>query len=505
MSMQEKLNEILAEKEKLSRGGGSEAVEQQHKLGKLTVRERIEKLVDAGSFRERGLWDRPSVTGFPIDGEELPGDGVVTGSGKIAGRDVQIYAQDYTVARGTVGNIHARRILTTIEAALTARRPCIGLLDSAGTRLEDSLASPKFTSLASIMAAQSRASGVVPQIRVVMGPCVGEAAISAGLADFVIMVKKTAELHVAALDSGAEELGQAKMHASVSGCCDLLAENDLDALEQCRHLLGFLPSNNTEKAGRIENGDRPDRATPEIFDLVPTDPSKSYDMRKLIRPIVDNGDYLEIRPQFARNMLVGFARLGGRTAGIIANNPMFLGGAIDINAADKEARFVRFCDAFNIPLIWMADTPAFLPGTDQEHRGIIRHGAHVIHAIAEATVPKISLTVRKRYGGGSLAMSCQELRNDVTIAWPTAEFGMLGPDELVAILYRKELQSAPNPEEVRRRRVEEIKAKLVAVGRSINEEYINPADTRARLIEILDLLSSKADERPAKKHENIPL
>ncbi|MCD8068323.1 MAG: acyl-CoA carboxylase subunit beta [Lachnospiraceae bacterium] len=520
MGMREKLDELNERRSRLLQGGGGKAVEKQHSRGKLTARERIDILLDPGSFMELDLWAKPRMTGFDIDERELPGDGVVTGYGNVNGRPVYVYAQDFTVLGGTMGSTAGKKITKIMRRALEERVPCIGLVDSGGVRIQDAVTRNMFDGYPAMFYQHTQASGVIPQITLMMGPCAAGAAYSPALTDFVYMVKDTSYMYVASpsliksaqfVDTTDQELGGAMLHATVSGCCDMVAENDEDCLLQVRELLSFLPSSNLEKPPVYECTDDLERRDEELLDIVPDGANKPYSMREIIAHIVDNGYFYEMKPDYAPNMITGFCRMNGSTVGIVANNPQAMAGAIDINASDKEARFIRFCDSFNIPLIFMVDTPAYLPGVEQEHGGILRHGAKVLYAISEATVPMITLYIRKAYGGGSSAMCSEPLGSDLLIAWPTAELGLMGAEGAVSIIYRKEIAAAENPDEVRAKRVEEYKStfgKFPYHAGNVQwlEDIIDPRDTRPILIRALKQLANKQkNDRVWKKHGNIPL
>ncbi|HOQ98048.1 MAG TPA: acyl-CoA carboxylase subunit beta [Anaerolineae bacterium] len=520
MDMREKLEELAQRRAGLTQGGGQRAVDRQHQRGKLTARERIAAFLDPGSFVELGLWATPRPTGFDIDAQELPGDGVIAGYGAVDGRPVCIYAQDFTVAGGSLGSTGAKKIIKVMRRALDARMPCIGLVDSGGVRVQDSVTRSMFDGYPSMFYYHTLSSGVIPQITLMMGPCAAGAAYSPALTDFVIMVKNTSYMYVASptlvkaaqfVDTDDQALGGASVHATISGCCDLVAEDDGDCLLRARELLSFLPLSNTEPAPVYASDDDPSRGDEALLDIVPADSRKPYDMHDIIAHVVDNGYFFELKPDYAPNMITGFGRLDGHSVGFVANNPQALAGTIDINASDKEARFIRFCDAFNIPLVFLVDTPAYLPGVDQEHGGILRHGAKVLHAIAEATVPMVTVYVRKAYGGGNHAMCSEPLGSDLLLAWPTAELGLMSPEGAVAIIYRKEIAAAPNPDELRAERIEQFKATFGkfpyhAAAMQWVEEIIDPRDTRPMLINALRMLAKKQkSDRPWKKHGNIPL
>jgi acetyl-CoA carboxylase carboxyltransferase component len=518
--MRDKLEELAQRRAFLTQGGGSREVERQHKRGKLTARERITMFLDPASFGELDLWAKPRTTGFDIDERELPGDGVVSGYGDVNGKPVYVYAQDFTVLGGTMGSTGGKKIIKVMRRALEARVPCIGLVDSGGVRIQDAVTRSMFDGYPSMFYYHAQSSGVIPQITLMMGPCAAGAAYSPALTDFVIMVKNTSYMYVASpsliktaqfVDIDDQKLGGARTHATLSGCCDLVAENDEDCLLKARELLSFLPSNNMEQPPVYKSPDPSTRRDEELLDIVPTAPRAAYDMHKIIAHVVDSAYFFELKPDYAPNMITGFGRLDGQTVGFVANNPLKMAGTIDINASDKEARFIRFCDAFNIPLIFFVDTPAYLPGLEQEHGGILRHGAKVLYALSEATVPMITVYVRKAYGGGNSAMCAEPLGSDLLLAWPTAELGLMSPEGAVEIIYRKEIAAAPNPDELRTQRIEQYKATFGkfpyhAAAVQWVEEIIDPRDTRPMLINALRRLAKKQkNDRFWKKHGNIPL
>ena len=520
MDMREKLKELAERRAALTHGGGPKEVERQHERGKLTARERIEQFLDPGTFLELNLWATPRMTGFDIDERELPGDGVVTGYGDINGCPVYIYAQDFTVLGGTMGSTGGKKIVKIMKKALEDRLPCVGLVDSGGVRIQDAVTRSMYDGYPSMFYWHTKSSGVIPQITLMMGPCAAGAAYSPALTDFVIMVRNTSYMYVASptliktaqfVDTNDQDLGGAAIHAAISGCCDLVAENDEECLLLTRELLSFLPSSNTEPPPVYLCEDDPNRRDEALLDIVPPDSRMSYDMHEVIERIVDNGHFLELKPDYAANIITGFARLDGRSVGIVANNPQVVAGAIDINASDKEARFIRFCDAFNIPLVFLVDTPAYLPGVEQEHGGILRHGAKVLFALSEASVPMVTLYVRKAYGGGQSAMCSEPLGSDLLLAWPTAELGLMSPEGAVAIIYRKEIMTAENPDELRAQRLEQYKATFGkfpyhAAAVQWVDEIIDPRETRPMLIRALrQLAKKKKDDQPWRKHGNIPL
>ena len=507
-TMRDKL-EAFNQERALIEQGDPEVVNRQHEQGKLTARERVNKLVDPDSFEELDLWHRPLETGFDIGEEVGRGDGVVIGYGQVNQQPVTIWAQDATVMDGTVGTVHARKVTMIMEEALNAKTPIVGIFDSAGVRAQDAIQYPDFYSTTSMAYFETLASGVIPKISLVMGPCTGELAVVAGLGDFIFMVRNTSYMHIAPPPPGmtSQQLGDAwNIHAKVTGFCDVIAENDEDCLQKCCQLLSYLPLNNTEKPPVVDTGDDPNRREEELMELVPVDSSKPYSMYKLISLIVDNGEFFEIRRYFTRNLITGFARLDGHTVGIIANNPQDKGGCMTLDAADKMSHLVRFCDAFNIPLIWLSDTPAFLPAIDEETRGLIRHGAGMIMANSEATVPQITVTIRKQYGGGRLAMSPQNLGGDLGVAWPTFEPGLMGAEGAVSIIYRRELaaiEDKTQKEEQEKKHIEEMQWGLDMQARESTQKFIDPRDTRPVLIKSLKWLRNRKQDWAPRKHENI--
>lgn len=517
--MIKKIEEVEKRREKLKMGGGIIEIEKQHKRGKLTARERIERFFDPGTFVEFDLWRTPRKTGYDLDKRDLPGDGVITGFGEIGGRNLYVYAQDSTVMAGSMGSVHAKKVIKIHEEALRMRLPVIGMIDSGGVRIQDFITGDMEDTYASLFYLHTVLSGLVPQISLMMGPCAAGASYSPALTDFVFMVKDTSHMYIAGPDliksvsfqeTTLEAIGGARMHAEVSGCSDFTAENDEDCLQKARDLLSFLPFNNEENPPLKETSDAPDRRNEDLLSLVPTNVRKPYDVRKVIKNIADDHYFFEMKKDFARNMVTGFIRLGGLPVGVIANNPMFLGGAIDFNASDKHARFVRFCDAFNIPLLFLSDNPAYLPGVGQERGGIIRHGAKILHAISEATVPKVTIIIRKSYGGGQTAMGVRPMGMNLMLAWPTAEMGLMGAEGAVGIIYRNELKAAKNPEELFQMRLKEYtesagKFPYQAAMNGWVDDIIDPRNTRSLLIKAFKCFSGKKENGPWKKHSNIPL
>jgi acetyl-CoA carboxylase carboxyltransferase component len=508
--MQEKIKIIDELRTKVLSGSGAKAAEAQHKAGKLTARERVVKLLDPGTFYEIELFSKPIETGLPIDKKTIRGDGLVAGYGDVNGRPVCVWAQDATMFGGKVGITHGAKIVTLIERALRARVPCVGMIDSEGIRVEDMITTPTNYTYDRIMNMQTMASGVIPQISLIMGPCKGAAAISAQLDDFVFMVRDSSYACVSPPPDGVswEEMGGAPMHFKKTGCCDVLAESDEECIQKARELLGFLPSNNKDTSPPVDNGDDVNREVPELLDIVPGDSKKPYRVQEVICAIADNGRFFETRGGWASNLVVGFARFGGKSVGIIANNPRIMGGCLDVDSADKLARFVHFCDAFNVPLVYLADTPAFLPAIEQERKGIIRHGAKAVFSNSIATTTQIQVYLRKCYGGGNLGMPGNNLGGDFGILWPTSEILLMHPEGAVSIIYRKEIAGADDPKKEFQKRLAEFK-QAGAVENvwevMTGQDYIHPKDTRSKIIKTLMLLEGKRVETTFRKHDNMPL
>lgn len=515
--------EKLREMREIARlGGGVEEVEKQHARGKLTARERIELLLDPDSFVELGMFVTHRATEFGMERRKVLGDGVVTGFGTVNGRRVFVIAQDFTFMGGSLGEMHASKIVRTLQMALSVGAPVVFLNDSGGARIQEGVDSLK--GYGEIFYMNVAASGVIPQIAAIMGPCAGGAVYSPALMDFVIIVEKSGFMYVtgprvvkAAIGEEVDhfQLGGAGVHASYSGVAHFVAEGDEHAIELIKRLLSYLPSNNMEDPPRQNTGDSPERRSRELDSIVPEDPSKPYDMYSVIDHVVDQGSFFEVHGLWARNAIVGFARLNGYAIGVVANNPAFMAGVLDIDSSDKIARFVRFCDAFNIPIVTFVDVPGYLPGTKQERGGIIRHGAKVLYAYSEATVPKLTIIVRKAYGGAYIAMASKHLGADYVVAWPTAEIAVMGPLEAAEIIFRRELEEAKTPEErekVLERLASEYREKLaspyVAASRGYIDDIIEPSETRPKLIRALEALLSKREVRlrvPPKKHDNMPV
>jgi propionyl-CoA carboxylase beta chain len=511
----EELRRLEAEAEA---GGGPERREREHKAGKLTARERVHLLLDEGTFEELDKFVRHNCVDFGMQDQRPAGDGFVTGFGRIDGRLVYIFAQDFTVFGGSLSEANALKICKIMDLAMRAGAPVIGLNDSGGARIQEGVAS--LAGYADIFLRNTLASGVIPQISAIMGPCAGGAVYSPAITDFIFMTRETSYMFVTGPDViktvtheevTKQELGGAMTHNATSGVAHFVSRDDADCLAMIRELLGFLPSNNLEDPPRRATSDAPDRRDASLNTLVPDDPQKPYDMKDAIHTVVDDGYFFEVHEHFAKNIVVGFARLDGRPVGIVANQPAFLAGVLDINASVKGARFVRFCDAFNIPLITFEDVPGFLPGTQQEFGGIIKHGAKLLFAFAEATVPKITVITRKAYGGAYCVMASKHIRTDANFAWPNAEIAVMGPEGAVNIVYKRELEKAPEAEReaLRQEKISEFRElfanPFVAAERGYIDAVIEPAETRPKIITALRALENKRDTNPKKKHGNIPL
>ncbi|MEM1268714.1 MAG: acyl-CoA carboxylase subunit beta [Bacteroidota bacterium] len=508
--------DLDARREKLHEGGGPARIERQHAKGKLTARERLDLLLDPGSFEELGGFVRHRSHDFGLEKNRPYGDGVVTGYGTVNGRLVYVFSQDFTVFGGSLSEAHAEKIVKVMKLAMDNGAPVIGLNDSGGARIQEGVAS--LGGYADIFLLNTLASGVVPQISAVLGPCAGGAVYSPAITDFVFMVRNTSYMFVTGPnvvktvtneEVTQEELGGADTHASKSGVAHLACANEADCLLRIRDLLSYLPQNCEEPPPLKPTDDPADRADEALDTIVPDNPNKPYDIHDVIAHVVDDGAFFEIHPDYAGNIVVGFARLGGRPVGIVANQPAVLAGVLDIDASVKGARFVRFCDAFNVPLVVFEDVPGFLPGTDQEWRGIIRHGAKLLYAFCEATVPKMTVITRKAYGGAYDVMNSKHIRGDLNFAWPMAEIAVMGPKGAVEIIYRRQIAEAEDPEAVEARFIEEYRSKFanpyVAAERGYIDDVIKPHETRARLIRGLEMLKNKAVTNPRKKHGNLPL
>jgi propionyl-CoA carboxylase beta chain len=514
--MKSRLDELRRRHAGAEEGGGAERKERQHREGKLSARERIDLLLDEGSFEETDKLVRHRCHNFGMQNTVVDGDGFVTGYGHIHERQVFVFAQDFTVFGGSLSEANAQKIVKLMDLALATGAPIIGLNDSGGARIQEGVVS--LAGYADIFLRNTLASGVVPQISAIMGPCAGGAVYSPALTDFIFMVDRTSHMFVTGPDViktvthedvTKEDLGGAMTHNATSGVAQFLAADDEDCLRRIRELMRFLPQNNLDGVPRLETSDPESRGDAELDTLVPLESNQPYDMKEVIRRVVDDGYFLEVAEHFARNIVIGFARMGGEAVGVVGNQPAHLAGCLDINSSSKAARFVRFCDAFQIPVLTFEDVPGFLPGTAQEFGGIIRHGAKLLYAYAEATVPKITVITRKAYGGAYCVMGSKHLRTDINFAWPTAEIAVMGPEGAVNILYRRELQHAADAEAARQARIQEYRERFanpfVAAERGYIDDVIEPHETRAKVIRALRMLANKQATMPRKKHGNIPL
>jgi len=514
--LSEELEELERREAEAKAGGGQKRIEQQHAAGKLTARERLDLLFDKGTFHELGLFVRHRSTNFGMDKISIPADGVVTGYGQVNGRTVCAFAQDFTARGGTLGEMHAGKICKIMDLAMDIKAPLVGLCDSGGARIQEGVNA--LTGYGNIFYRNSCASGVIPQISAIMGPAAGGAVYSPAMTDFVFMVKRTSYMYItgpSVVKSATSEeisddaLGGAMTHSIKSGVAHFACENDQDCIEQIKKLLGYLPQSNEARPFDITTKDSPDRADPALDDIIPDEAQKAYDMKKVIQSIVDDGEFLEPSRQYAPNILTCFARLNGHAIGIIANQPNYLAGCLDINASDKATRFIRFCDAFNIPLLTLADVPGYLPGSHQEWGGIIRHGAKMLWCYAEATVPKITIITRKAYGGSFIAMCSRSLGADYTAAWPKAEIAVMGAEGAAAVIHRQEIQSAPDPDKKEKEKIEEYRKLFynpyIAASMGYIDAVIRPRDTRREIIAAMEALWNKKETRPWKKHGNIPM
>jgi acetyl-CoA carboxylase carboxyltransferase component len=518
-AMSDKLADLESRRDQARHAGSERSVKRQHDQGKMTARERVEYLLDEGSFTEIDMLARHRAHGMGIEENRPYTDGVITGFGTIDGRKVCVFSQDFTVFGGSLGEVFAEKIQKIMDLSLSLGVPMIGLNDGAGARIQEGVVA--LNSYGGIFRRNTMSSGVIPQISVIMGPCAGGAVYSPALTDFIFMVNETSHMFitgpdvvktVTGEDVTLEELGGAMSHATKSGVCHFVAPDEKSCLDDVRYLLSFLPPNNMEEPPRSEVEDDPERLCPELSELIPASPNQPYDMRTVISTVVDDGDYFEIQPLFAPSMTIGFARIDGRPVGIVGNQPMILAGVLDIEASEKAARFVRMCDAFNIPIVTLVDVPGFLPGTDQEYDGIIRHGAKLLYAYCESTVPLIQIITRKAYGGAYVVMSSKSIGADLAYAWPTAELAVMGPNGAVEVVYRTELNAVEDADEKAARRAELIEEyteryanPYIAAERGYVDDVIDPAETRKILSRSLDMLSTKREELPKRKHGNMPL
>ncbi len=517
MRMEEKLREFRERAKVTEFGGGKERIEKQHAKGKLTARERLELLLDPGSFVEIGKFVKHRCTYLGMEKKEAPAEGVVTGYGTIDGRRVYVFAQDFTVIGGTLGEMHGKKICKILDMAMDAGAPVIGINDSGGARIQEGVDS--LASYGKIFYRNTWASGMIPQISVILGPCAGGAVYSPAITDFIFMTKGISIMFitgpkvvkaVTGEEIGPDQLGGTEVHTQTSGVAQFAAESEKDCLQMVRKLLSYLPSNCSGLPPVVDAGDDPDRMDESLAEVIPTDHRKPYDVRDVITRVVDKGELFEASPNYARNLITAFARLNGRTVGVLANQPRELAGCLDINASDKAARFIRFCDAFNVPLVTFVDVPGYLPGTAQEHGGIIRHGAKMLFAYSEATVPKITVILRKAYGGAYIGMCSRHLGANQVFAWPTAEIAVMGPEGAVEIIFGKELEEAEDPEGLRHQKIAEYREKFanpyVAAARGYIDAVIEPRETRPYLVKALEaLITEKKEKVLRKKHGNIPL
>ncbi len=514
--MNDKLSELARRRDEAMLGGGEKRIEAQHAKGKLTARERLDLLLDPGSFTEVDMFVQHQCHDFGLEKERYPGDGVVTGYGKIDGRLVFVFSQDFTVMGGSLAEAHGTKICKIMDMALKVGAPVIGINDSGGARVQEGVVS--LGAYADIFLRNTLVSGVIPQVSAIMGPCAGGAVYSPAITDFTFMVRETSYMFVTGPkvvrtvtheDITSEELGGADTHASKSGVAHFAVDSEADAIEGIRKLVSFIPSNNMEDPPFVQSRDPSDRADEELNDIIPDNPNKPYDIKDVIRRVVDDGDFFEVHAEFARNIVVGFARLAGQSVGIIANQPAVLAGVLDIDSSRKGGRFIRFCDAFNIPLVTFEDVPGFLPGTDQEWRGIITNGAKLLYAYSEATVPKITVITRKAYGGAYDVMNSKHIRGDINYAWPSAEIAVMGAKGAVEIIFARKMAAAEDSAEMETKLIDDYTERFanpyIAAERGYIDEVIEPRYTRPKLITALSMLENKVDSNPKKKHGNIPL
>jgi methylmalonyl-CoA decarboxylase subunit alpha len=510
MGLKSKTSELKMRMRNALQGGGSQAIEKQKAIGKLTARERIIALLDPRSFHEYDIFVEHTAKDFDMDKKYLPGDGVVTGTGIISGHPVCIYAQDFTVAGGSLGLMHARKITKIMDHAMKLGVPIIGINDSGGARIQEGVNS--LAGYGEIFYRNTQASGVIPQISVILGPCAGGAVYSPALTDFVFVVDKISKMFITGPEVikatigeeiSMEDLGGARVHSEITGNAHFFAESEQECFDQIKQLITFIPWNNRKKADSFPKK-APRTRSYNISTIIPTDPKQPYDVRDVIKAICDDSEFLEIQAGFAANIVIGFARLKGETIGFVANQPLVLAGVLDVDSSDKAARFIRYCNAFNIPLITLVDLPGYLPGVDQEHAGVIRHGAKILYAYSEATVPKLTVVLRKAYGGGYIAMCSHHLRADFVFAWPTAEIAVMGPEGAANIIFRNEIKNSENPDETRKQKIKEYKEKFanpyVAAAYGYIDAVIEPDDTRRMLIHALDISTNKKEIPPIKKH-----
>ncbi|MCG1022845.1 acyl-CoA carboxylase subunit beta [Sutcliffiella horikoshii] len=515
MDIYEKINELYDKRREVELGGGDDRIDKQHEKGKLTARERIELLVDEGTFVELNPFIEHRCNDFGLQGKKGPGDGVVTGYGKVNGKPIYLFSQDFTVFGGALGEMHAKKIANVMDMAAKNGAPIVGLNDSGGARIQEGVLS--LDGYGHIFYRNSIYSGVIPQISVIMGPCAGGAVYSPAITDFVFMVEKTSQMFitgpkvietVTGEKISSEDLGGAKVHNAISGNAHFSSSSEEEVLAQVRNLLSYLPQNNDEKPERI-SCEQGDDYRPDLADAIPFDAIRPYDVRIVINQVVDEGSFMEVHKDFAKNIVVGLARLKGEVVGLVCNQPKVMAGGLDIDSSDKASRFIRFCDSFNIPLITFEDVTGFFPGVKQEHGGIIRHGAKILYAYSEATVPKLTVILRKAYGGAYVALNSKSIGADLVFAWPNAEIAVMGPQGAANIIFAREINESDNPEETRAQKIEEYREKFanpyVAASQGMVDDVIDPRETRVKLIQSLEMLRNKKETRPYKKHGNIPL
>lgn len=515
MDIYEKINDLYDRKRVIELGGGDERIERQHEKGKLTARERIDLLVDKGTFVELNPFIEHRTVDFGMDKQKGPGDGVVTGFGKVNGRPIYLFSQDFTVFGGALGEMHAMKIANVMDLAAKNGAPFIGLNDSGGARIQEGVVS--LDGYGHIFYRNAIYSGVIPQISVILGPCAGGAVYSPAITDFVFMVDETSQMFitgpkvietVTGEKISSEDLGGSKVHNTISGNAHFRAKTEQEILKQVRDLLSYLPQNNDEKPPRLEV-DEQDDYRPDLTEVIPFEAIRPYDIRKVIEQVVDADSFMEVQKEFARNIVVGLARIKGEVVGLVCNQPKIMAGGLDIDSSDKAARFIRFCDSFNIPIITFEDVTGFFPGIKQEHGGIIRHGAKILYAYSEATVPKMTVILRKAYGGAYVALNSKSIGADLVFAWPNAEIAVMGPQGAANVIFSREIAQSDNPEQMRATKIEEYREKFanpyVAAARGMVDDVIDPRETRIKLIQALDMMRNKKESRPAKKHGNIPL
>ena len=509
MALKKKIQELKKRREEVQMGGGEKAIEKQIALGKLTARERILKLLDKSSFQEYDLFVEHEARDFDMQKKILHGDGVIIGTGTIYGKSVCIFAQDFTVAGGSLGRMHSRKIIKIMDHALKMRVPLIGINDSGGARIQEGVNS--LAGYGEIFFRNTISSGVIPQISVILGPCAGGAVYSPALTDFVFVVKNISKMFITGPEViktvlgeeiSMEDLGGARVHSEITGNAHFFAESENECFEQIKKLMTFIPWSNQSRSMKLES--KPPRPEYDIENIVPDDPRQPYDIRNVIKSVVDDSEFFEIQENWANNMVIGFGRMNGETCGFVCNQPLVLAGVLDVDSSDKASRFIRYCDSFNIPVITLVDLPGYLPGVDQEHAGVIRHGAKMLYAYSEATVPKMTVILRKAYGGGYIAMGSRHLRADFVFAWPTAEIAVMGPEGAANIIFRKEIMSAEDPEKMRKEKVAEYKRKFanpyVAAARGYIDSVIEPSETRVILLHAIEIAKQKSISMPAKKH-----